>query len=168
MSGKNNRRTPAWIAAEKASRGERGSSLIEYAFVVTALLMLLFGIIDFGRALYTYHLVSHSAREGTRYGIVRGSASTLCTGVACGCSPQGAEIVTYLQNAATGIGVNAASLQVTVQYLASTNMGCTVNGFYNPGCNIQVNVQYPFKFSFPLLPALTYTMTSTSEMIISQ
>jgi Flp pilus assembly protein TadG len=168
MSGTHKFGTALRRIARNLAWDEQGSNLVEQAIVVTMFLALIFGIIDFGRALYTYHLVSSSAREGTRYGTVRGSASALCTGTAGGCSPQGDEIGPYLQNAATGIGINPASLQVQVQYYASANMGCTANDVYNPGCIVQVRVRYPFRFMFPLLPALTYTMTSTSQMIISQ
>jgi hypothetical protein len=38
----------------------------------------------------------------------------------------------------------------------------------NPGCAMQVQVTYNFKFILPFLPKGMYTMDSTSEMIISQ
>lgn len=59
--------------SKKASR-ERGSELVEFAFVVTILFAFIFGIIDFGHAAYTYHFVADVAREATRYASVRGSA----------------------------------------------------------------------------------------------
>ncbi len=147
---------------------ERGSSLVEYAMVLTVLFTLLFGTIDFGRALYTYHLVSSAAREGSRYAIVRGSASTLCNGSPGGCPSDGSGVTTYLQTGSTGIGINPTLLAVNVAYQPSANTGCQISGSDNPGCMVQVQVQYPFQFSLPFLPSATYTIGSTSEMVISQ
>ena len=37
---------------------ERGSTLVEFALVLIVLMVMMFGIIDFARALYTYHFVA--------------------------------------------------------------------------------------------------------------
>src|SRR5277367_4330936 len=58
-----------------SQRKERGSSLVEQSFIIVFLLTLMLGIIDCGRALYTYHFVSNVAREATRWASVR---STTC------------------------------------------------------------------------------------------
>ena len=34
---------------------------------------MLFGVVDFGRALYAYHFVSHAAREASRWAAVNGT-----------------------------------------------------------------------------------------------
>ena len=52
---------------------ERGSAIVETAIVLNLFLVLLLGIMDFGRALYTYHLVDNAARIGARFAIVHGS-----------------------------------------------------------------------------------------------
>ena len=46
---------------------ERGAALVEMAFVAPLLLLLLFGIIEFSRLLYTHTAVWNVAREGARY-----------------------------------------------------------------------------------------------------
>jgi hypothetical protein len=38
----------------------------------------------------------------------------------------------------------------------------------NPGCAVQVVVTYQFKFILPFMPKSTYSMKSTSEMVISR
>jgi hypothetical protein len=53
-------------------RGQRGSSLVEYAFVVILFLSLLFGVSAFGHALFVYHHLNNVSREATRYAAVRG------------------------------------------------------------------------------------------------
>ena len=57
----------------KRQGAQRGASLPETAIVMAVLLALLFGIIDFGRAMYTYAFVAQLAREGARWAIVRGN-----------------------------------------------------------------------------------------------
>ncbi len=48
----------------------QGQALLEFALVLPLLLLLLIGIIDFGRALFVYSEVSNAAREAVRYGAV--------------------------------------------------------------------------------------------------
>jgi Flp pilus assembly protein TadG len=47
-----------------------GQSLVEVAFVLPVLLLMLLGIFDFGRAIYAYNAVSNAAREAARVAIV--------------------------------------------------------------------------------------------------
>lgn len=54
-------------------RGALGQSTVEFALSVPLLLLLIFGIIDFGRALNVAVIVSNAAREGVRAGIARGA-----------------------------------------------------------------------------------------------
>lgn len=50
-------------------RGEKGGNLIEAALVLPLLLSLLVGVVDFGRAYYTYIAMINAAREGARYAV---------------------------------------------------------------------------------------------------
>ena len=47
-------------------RGDRGASAVEFALIVPILLVVLFGIIDFGFAINRYTIVNNAAREGVR------------------------------------------------------------------------------------------------------
>ena len=58
-----------------AATSAEGATLVEMALACSALLCVLFGIIEMCFALYTYDFVSEAAREGTRYAIIRGSTS---------------------------------------------------------------------------------------------
>jgi Flp pilus assembly protein TadG len=130
--------------------GESGAELVEFALILIALLMFLFGIMDFGRALYAYHFVSNAAREGTRYAISRGSTCKGCTA-----GPD--DISDYiLTNAPPGI--DTSKLTVTT----------TWNPDKNPGSVVNVQVSYNFRFFFPLLPTSAVAMNSASQMVISQ
>lgn len=56
----------------RAFRADGGSGLLEYAIVGILLLMMIFGIAGFGQLLYSYHFVSHAAREAARFAMVNG------------------------------------------------------------------------------------------------
>lgn len=45
---------------------QRSQALIEFALISPVLLLLLFGIIDIGRAVFYYDTLGHAAREGAR------------------------------------------------------------------------------------------------------
>src|SRR5258708_35695695 len=46
--------------------GQRSQALIEFALISPVLLLLLFGIIDIGRAVFYYDTLGQAAREGAR------------------------------------------------------------------------------------------------------
>jgi len=138
---------------------ERGNTLAEFAVVLTASMVLIVGIIDFGRALYTDHLVSNAARSATRYASVRGSSCS-----PSGCTATSASIQTYVRGLAPEL--NQANITVTTTW--STSTGCAGSPYQSAGCNVSVQVSYPYQFAaVPLLPSFTMTMRSTSKMIIS-
>jgi hypothetical protein len=49
--------------------GQRSQALIEFALVSPVLLLLLFGVIDIGRAIFYYDTLNHAAREGARVAV---------------------------------------------------------------------------------------------------
>lgn len=166
----------------KSSATERGSTLVEFAVVITVLLTVMFGIIDFSRAMYAYHFVSNAAREATRYASVRGSA---CNTWASACPALNTDVTSYVQSiVSSGIYVSsvttgtppstAGALGVTTTWPATTGSGgtCLTGGQIKinyPGCVVTVKVQYNYGFSLPYLTSLSkINMTSTSQFVISQ
>ena len=55
----------------KFGRSEHGAAMVEFAIVAPLLFMLVFGIIDFGRALFVFNNLTNAAREGARFGATR-------------------------------------------------------------------------------------------------
>ncbi len=51
-------------------RDDHGQALVEMALVLSILLLLLTGIVEFGRVLSAQLVVSHASREGARLGVV--------------------------------------------------------------------------------------------------
>lgn len=54
----------------KMIRDEHGGSLVEFAIIGPLLLLILFGIIEFGVLLYDKAMITNASREGARAGIV--------------------------------------------------------------------------------------------------
>ena len=51
-------------------RNENGSIIVETALMITILLLLTFGIVDMGRALYVSNTLILAARDGARWAVV--------------------------------------------------------------------------------------------------
>jgi Flp pilus assembly protein TadG len=124
-------------------REERGAELIEFGLVSILFFMLLFGIMEFGRAIWIYDTVAHAAKEGTRYAIVRGSES--------GRAASAADVEDYVRSRATGMTV----LAVTTTWEPDND----------PGSVVEVRVQSPFEPVVWFLPPIP--LTSTSRMVIA-
>jgi Flp pilus assembly protein TadG len=155
-------------------RSQRGSVLVEFAIVSMAALTLIFGIIDFARAIYTLHLVSEVSREGARYAIVNGS--TACPGG----NPIPDPLQSYVSAQAPLAGpgtltvtttcANAAICGSTTATNCSNASGCTASAapYNSSGCLVSVRVDYTFHFLIPIVSMQTLPMTGTSTMVISQ
>jgi len=63
-------------ARRRARRGTRAQTLAEFALVAPLLLLLLFGVIDFGWMVFNYNQLFNALREALRYGSVPGYDST--------------------------------------------------------------------------------------------
>jgi Flp pilus assembly protein TadG len=137
----------------RARHAERGATLIETTLVMGVLLAIMFGVVDFGRAFYTYSFVANAARQGARWAIVRGANCTMLND----CNATSAELQTFVQSLSEG-GTTASNITATLQY---------PNGNNSPGSVAEVTVSYPFKFMAPFVSSLTIPMSSTSEMVIS-
>ena len=53
---------------KRGIRGEHGGVAVEFAIIFPILMLLVFGVIDFGHAWYMRHMMSDASREGARYG----------------------------------------------------------------------------------------------------
>ncbi len=152
-------------------RDDRGSSILETALSMVIFLTFVFGVIEVGFALYSYHFISEAAREGTSYAIVRGSSLGMnCTAPGPPtCVAQSSDIQAYVKNLGFP-GINPGNMTVTPSWSAYPAGGaCTPStACNNPGNLVKVTVQYNFPLTVPFVPAHTYSMSSTAAMVISQ
>ena len=153
--------------------GEEGASLVETAFACTIFLAMLIGTFQMLLASYTFHFVSDAAREATRYAIVRGSTSCTNTPSLSNCNASADQIKAYVRGL-NYPGITPSKLTVTTTWLtASTTKpttwsDCTSGACNAPGNQVKVVVTYQFPFSVPFVPRSTLSLTSTSQMVISQ
>jgi Flp pilus assembly protein TadG len=146
---------------------QRGASMVEFAIAATALLFLLFGIIEFGRALYIYHTVSNAARLASRWAEVRGAG---CFSPLDHCDATQAEIQNYVQSNVPIL--DSGTLQVTAQWSTSTDPNNDCSTGSPLGNNLQghlvcVTVAYPFRFALPIISSIPLNLASTSKMVIA-
>ena len=121
---------------------------MESALVFSVFLMLIFGLMDLGRMVWSYTLISHAAREATRYAIVHGSAS--------GHVASQSQIKDIVKNSA--VGLDPASLSTTVTFTPDQSTGSTA----------KVSVTYNFSPIVPYMPSGPIALKSTSQMMIFQ
>jgi len=116
--------------------GQRGTVAIEYAFVLPVLLLLLLGIIDTGRLLWTYATI-HRASE----------AAARCAAIKAASCPTFADAQNYAVTQAWGLSIDSSAFTVSGQ-----------------ACGIQVATNYVFTFSIPWLfgTGNTTTLTATA------
>jgi Flp pilus assembly protein TadG len=149
-----------WTSARSnaRSRRQRGSTLVEQAIILPVMLILFFGVVDMGRALYAYSFVSYVAREATRWASVRSLANI-----------NGGDVTTFVKGQAP-TGIDPANLSAATLWKAPPNGSpacATVQE--KPGCVVQVTVTYNFSFAVPLIPGSgRIPMSSESQMIITQ
>ena len=62
-------------ATQKPSHPERGAAMVEFAVILPVLLMVLFGIIEFGLAISKAHTIQAAAHEAARVAAVAGSTA---------------------------------------------------------------------------------------------
>lgn len=62
-------------------KSERGAALFEFAIVGTVFMMVLFGLVEFGRLFWTHNALRDAARRGTRYATLRRNDSAGQTAV---------------------------------------------------------------------------------------
>lgn len=147
----------------RRAHGQRGQTIVEFALAASVALLLLFAIIEFGRALYAYNLVAGAARVGTRFAITHATiAPHDCSNPTIGVTPCDQDIATYVNSKITGLDTSQ-TLTTTVNWEPPS---ATCASIASSGCYVRVNVAY--RFTFVALPLPSQMMSSQSQMVISQ
>jgi len=63
----------------RAGRRRAGATTVEFAFVAILLFLMLFGILEYGRFLFVYHLTANAARDAARFAVVRTNGGVTLT-----------------------------------------------------------------------------------------
>ena len=125
-------------------RESRGAAVVEFAIIFPVLAMLIFGVIDFGRAFFLRNNLVAAAREGARLGAVM---TYPCDGTAADLMRD--RVVAYVS---TFGGVAPTTAQITV----TTPGGCAGG----VPTDVQVGVaNYAFTPITPIFRLINYTTT---------
>jgi Flp pilus assembly protein TadG len=138
-------------ASSRRSRRTKAQALVEFALVAPIFFLILFGIVEAGRFIFHYQLLSNATRDGARYAIVHG-ASTLdppASGPGSA-DPSGANVKAVVLESAIAIA-DDGNLTVTVVWPLSNERGDPVT----------VSVAYQYDPIVPLLPSINVTAEST-------
>ena len=57
-----------YLGLQRIAKRAHGQAMVEFALVIPVMLLLVFGVVEFGRAYYTYSALTNAARKGARYG----------------------------------------------------------------------------------------------------
>jgi Flp pilus assembly protein TadG len=122
--------------------------MVEGPLVMIVFLVIILGLLDFGRMVWSYTAVSYGAREATRYAMVRGSSSGQTATVA------------QIQGIVTSHtpGLDSSNTTTTVTFTPDQS----------PGSTVKVVVTYQFYPIAPYIPVGKIQMESTSQMVIYQ
>ena len=125
----------------RLKKENKGQALVELALVLPILLLLVFGIVEFGRIFGTYLMVTHGAREGARAAAV-GTADS--------------EIISLVKNRTSALQLNDSKVVVNI----SPGQISRVRGN-----GITVKVEYPVQIYAPFISVFTGSSYKVSSQV---
>ena len=146
------------IPRKTRPRGDSGAAAVEFALVLPVLLLVIFGIVNYGFIFATQISLNSSARDASRAGVVKSLGST---GAAKTCG----EIVTLARDGAVTIGVDQTKINVTVTGPAGT-CSTTSSSYNSPMCSatngrVIVVITYTAVSPAPLVPPSSVDLKAT-------
>jgi Flp pilus assembly protein TadG len=126
------------------------ATMVEFALVGAAFFMLLFATMQVAEAVFTYNSICEAAREAVRYAIVHGPDS-----------PSPAATSDIQQIAINAVpNLNLTSSNVAVNWPSDSKLPTKKDA--------QVTITYNYALSIPFTPAGTWTLSATSQVLVSQ
>ena len=139
------------LRIKNCRESERGSTLVEFSIGVTVFLTAMFGVLEFGRALWVHNALTDAARRGARYATMHSPADV--NGVK--------NVVVY--------GDPAGGGQPMLTNLSTANVNVSYNNFGLNDGTVSVSItNYQFQFVIPIvgttitMPSYTTTLTAES------
>jgi Flp pilus assembly protein TadG len=118
-------------ACRRRRNGQKGTALVEGTLCLLAFLMLTFGALDFGMAVYASNFCYYAARDASRWATVHGANSATsnnCSGnpgIAGGCAANSTDVANYVS--AMAVALDPSQLIVTTTWTPNTSPGAEVN-----------------------------------------
>ena len=165
----------------KTNRREAGAEIVEFAFVVPILVMLLLGLVWMSRAYNVYQTITRAAREGARYAVLPSCAScgdtmvdtyaSLGTVATPACLTNPTNVLTNFvlpSLQASSLGDPTNSKQVPggsyCQEAVVMNTGTTKTDSTVQQCGVQINITYPLQITIPFTSLNASTLNISTEV----
>jgi Flp pilus assembly protein TadG len=132
---------------------EDGAAAIEFAIVTVLLLLIVFGILEYGRIYSQVEVLNGAAREGARVGAVEGTKSDVETAILSSAGPYSGQVGPITVTATSESGAAAPAGQDPPCQDASTNPAVVTQGG-----TVKVTFDYHAKVNIGLLPPLNETI----------
>ena len=113
----------------RLNRGERGQALAEFAMILPVFFLLLFCLVDFGRAFYSWLVLTNAAREGARVGAIQGDATEISTRVSETTSTLAATALTVDLTNVQGSRGSAVTVSLSYDFSYVTPIGAIAGLF---------------------------------------
>ncbi|WP_162164488.1 TadE/TadG family type IV pilus assembly protein [Intrasporangium chromatireducens] len=101
-------------------RTDRGASAVEFALVLPLFLLVIAGVVDFGRALFTQVVLTNAAREGARAAIFTTSTpgpSVRASTAAPGVSPLAIQVIACPSTSTTAVYATVVAAVPTFDWI---------------------------------------------------
>jgi Flp pilus assembly protein TadG len=139
------------MTRRKHNNDERGATMLEMAIAGSVFFLAAFGLIEFGRLLWTHNALTDAARQGARYAALNSANASKVKNV-----------VVY------GDPNPPAGAKPVVYGLTTTNVEVNYSGFAVKQGRVEVKINnYQYTFSVPLIGASmtmgSYHTTLTAE-----
>ena len=147
----------------KVAAADSGAELLEFAFVVPLLLMLLMGIFWIGRAYNIYENVTRAAREGARYAVLPSSiaaGNAEADAISASCTSNTATFTNYVAPVLRSDNLNPTLVRGYCQKTA------VLENTYPQQCGVSISFTYPVKLTIPFTPlnAATINIPAQAQM----
>jgi Flp pilus assembly protein TadG len=139
----------------KTLRNGKGSTIVEFALVFPMLLLLMFGVMDFGFYFFVQHSLQFATREGVRLALV---GRTIANPDGSGNQLSRAASIVQTIRSKAAVAVRPADVSVSVFPVDATFVDPpnwqTTQYEGLPGSYMRVRSRYTYRFITPLIGAL--------------
>lgn len=107
----------------RRGRAERGAAAVEFAILLPVLLLILFGIVEYGSIFNAQLSLQHAAREGVREMVVHGdqdAAEQAAVAAAVGLDPDAMDVIVTPETPCTG--TEPVTVEVRYQHTSLTGL----------------------------------------------
>ena len=154
----------------RTRRGQEGQAIIELALTLPLLLLVVFGVFDFGFLFQRYEVVTNAAREGARVGVLPGYSVTDAENRAIAYLNAGgiggASVSTRPQPCTQALAANSRCVVAATGTLTLPAVGIAPARTV-PTVTVEVQFDYQFRFVGPLMNLFGGTLGTTRIRAIS-